>query len=84
MRELGWKVCHDDVDFFCNVFGDIIVTNPPFSKLESIFFRLRDLDKPFVLIIPPSKIYNQYLRRCYVGVMDRLQLIIPFAWKAMD
>ncbi|EEH54006.1 uncharacterized protein MICPUCDRAFT_62794 [Micromonas pusilla CCMP1545] len=32
LRTLGFKVIHDEVDFFENNLGDVIVSNPPFSR----------------------------------------------------
>lgn len=77
MKSLGWNVRHEDDDFFNCDYGDIIVSNPPFSILENVFNRLRTLNKPFILTIPPSKIFNVYFRRIFEDVMSSIQLIIP-------
>ena len=60
LEELGFNVIHEEVDFFTNDLGDIIVSNPPFSKLKEILLRLKELDKPFILICPSSKINTFY------------------------
>jgi hypothetical protein len=55
-------------------YGDIICSNPPFSKCKEIMGRLYELDKPFILILPASKITTSYFRRW----KDKgIQIIIP-------
>jgi hypothetical protein len=76
LKELGFNVLHEPVDFFENDLGDIVVSNPPFSKCPEILERLKSLDKPFILIIPSSKINTQYVRRLFCG-NNELQIIIP-------
>jgi hypothetical protein len=74
LKELGFNVIHQNIDFFDNNLGDIIVSNPPFSKLKEILIRLEELDKPFILIMPSSKINTQYFRR---WKDKNIQIIIP-------
>jgi len=50
LKELGFDVIHDEVDFFENDLGDIIVSNPPFSLSKAVIKRLFELDKPFIII----------------------------------
>jgi hypothetical protein len=74
LRELGFDVIHENLDFFTNDFGDIIVTNPPFSQTQKVLDRLFELDKPFIIILPCNKICTQYFR----GYKDKgIQLLIP-------
>ena len=54
LAELGFDVIHEDVDFFEHDLGDCVVTNPPFSELPRVLARLRELGKPFVVIMPCS------------------------------
>tara|TARA_R110001632_G_scaffold65860_1_gene155800 strand:- start:257 stop:739 length:483 start_codon:yes stop_codon:yes gene_type:complete len=75
LEELGFDIIHKEVDFFKNNLGDIIVSNPPFSKSKEILKRLKELDKPFILILPSSKINTQYVRENYKNT--ELQIIIP-------
>ena len=75
LTELGFNVIHEDIDFFENDKGDIIVSNPPFSKAKEILKRLKELDKPFILILPSSKINTSYVRENYKN--EGLQVIIP-------
>ena len=77
LKELGFDVIHKEVDFFENNLGDIIVSNPPFSQTQEILKRLKELDKPFILILPSSKINTQYVRENYKNKNSELQLIIP-------
>ena len=74
LRELGYDVIHEEIDFFENDEGDIIVSNPPFSQSKQVMDRLYELDKPFVVIFPSSKINTQYFRKW----KDKgIQIIVP-------
>lgn len=75
LQELGFDVIHEDVDFFENDFGDIVVSNPPFTKVPEVLERLVSLDKPFILIMPSSKINTQYFRKLFCS--KKVQIIIP-------
>ena len=75
LRELGFEVIHEPVDFFENDLGEIIVTNPPFSQYKAIMTRLRQLDKPFVIILPVSKITTATIRENFANTS--LQVVIP-------
>ena len=77
LEDLGFEVIHKEVDFFENNLGDIIVSNPPFSKCKEIMPRLKELDKPFILILPSSKINTQYFRENFKNSESKLQIIIP-------
>jgi hypothetical protein len=77
LKELGFNVIHNDNDFFESNEGDIIVSNPPFSQSKEILNRLKELDKPFILILPCSKICTQYIRENFKNTDDPLQIIIP-------
>jgi len=77
LTELGFEVIHEPVDFFENDLGDIIVSNPPFSKSKEILPRLKELDKPFILILPSSKIFTSYVRENFKDSDDPIQIIIP-------
>jgi hypothetical protein len=77
LTELGFKTIHKCVDFFENDYGDIVVSNPPFSKTKEVFERLVELNKPFIIILPSSKINTQYVRKLFLKQKDKLQIIIP-------
>ena len=55
LKELGFQVIHKPIDFFENDLGDIIISNPPFSKSKEVMNRMYEIDKPFILIFPASK-----------------------------
>ncbi len=74
LEELGFNVIHEPIDFFKNNKGDLIVSNIPFSKSKEIMNRLYELDKPFIIIMPSSKINTQYFRK---WKDKNIQLIIP-------
>ena len=75
LRELGFDVIHEPIDFFEEDRGDVIVTNPAFSLSKQVIQRLVDLDKPFIIILPASKICTSYFRD---NLMNKgLQIIIP-------
>tara|TARA_R100001460_G_scaffold25005_2_gene50282 strand:- start:649 stop:1149 length:501 start_codon:yes stop_codon:yes gene_type:complete len=75
LTELGFDVICKEEDFFNVDYGDIIVTNPPFSKKKEVFTRLKQLDKPFVIICPCSMITSQYFRNLFKD--EKIQIIIP-------
>lgn len=75
LTELGFNVIHKPIDFFKSNEGEIIISNPPFSQSKEIMKRLKELDKPFIIILPSSKINTQYVRENYKN--SNLQIIIP-------
>jgi hypothetical protein len=77
LSELGFTTIHEDIDFFENNKGDIIVSNPPFSKVKEVLTRVKELDKPFIFILPCSKINTQYVRTLFKDETEALQIIIP-------
>ena len=74
LEDLGFNVIHKDEDFFENNKGDIIVSNPPFSLAKEILKKLKEIDKPFILILPVSKITTSYMKDLF---KDNIQVIIP-------
>jgi hypothetical protein len=77
LQELGFNVIHEKVDFFENDLGDIVVSNPPFTKIPEVLKRLKEINKPFILIMPSSKINTQYFRKLFCNTEDPIQIIIP-------
>ena len=43
LRELGFDVIHEPIDFFENDLGEIIVSNPTFSLRQKVFTRLKEM-----------------------------------------
>ena len=77
-KDMGYDIIHEDKDFFSYTPDyEILVDNPPFSKKKEVFRRLKELDKPFILIMPSSKINTQYFRENYKNTDSQLQIIIP-------
>jgi len=73
-KEMGFDIIHEDEDFFDNDKGDIVIDNPPFSKWFEICKRLKELDKPFILIAFPKCFLTKKFQNLF---KDHLQLIIP-------
>jgi hypothetical protein len=75
-KEMGFDIIHEDKDFFSYVPEyDIIVDNPPFSKMKDICIRLKELDKPFILVAFSKVILLKWFQRLF---KNDLQIIIPF------
>tara|TARA_R110000823_G_scaffold45957_3_gene118274 strand:+ start:393 stop:881 length:489 start_codon:yes stop_codon:yes gene_type:complete len=76
-EEMGYDIIHIDKDFFTyepeNY--DIIIDNPPFSKMKEICIRLKQLDKPFILIAFSKVILMKWFQKLF---KEHLQVIIPF------
>ena len=78
LRELGCKeVIHEDIDFYEHDRGEVIVSNPPFSDTKRIMARMKELGKPFILIMPCSKLTTQYVRGNFKDTEEPLQIILP-------
>lgn len=75
LTELGCNVVHKDIDFFENNLGEIIVSNPPFSLRKKVFERLKELDKPFIILMFPIVLSCKWFLD--IGFNDKLQIIIP-------
>ena len=67
-EDMGYKIIHEDKDFFSYTPKyDIVVDNPPFSKIKEI-------DKPFILTMPNHTFQYKRFQRPF---KKHLQLIIP-------
>ena len=75
-KEMGFDIIHQDEDFFQNNRGEIIVDNPPFSKMKVICNRLKELDKPFIIIAFSKVLLMKWFQKLF---KDDLQVIIPFS-----
>ena len=75
LTDLGLNVIHEDIDFFENNKGDIIISNPPFTQKKEVFTRLIELDKPFIMISSQQVLFTQYFRNIMKDI--KLQIIIP-------
>ena len=73
---MGFDIIHEDKDFFSYVPEyDICIDNPPFSKMKEICIKLKELDKPFILVAFSKVILMKWFQRMF---KDHLQVIIPF------
>lgn len=73
--EMGFDIIHEDTDYFTNTFEyDILIDNPPFSKMKEITQKLKEDDKPFILILPTRYISIKYF---FKEFKDHLQVKIP-------
>lgn len=78
LRELGCQeVIHEAIDFYQSDRGEVIISNPPFSDCKNVMPRLRELGKPFILIMPCAKMNTQYFRRAFQDADSPIQIIIP-------
>ena len=75
LRSLGYEVIHKEIDFFESNEGEIIISNPPFSKKKEVFTRLIELDKPFIMLCSQSLLFTQYFKKIMTD--KKLQIIIP-------
>ena len=75
--EMGFDIIHEDKDFFTYTPEyDIVIDNPPFSKMKDICIRLKELDKPFILIAFSKVILLKWFQKMF---KDHFQVIIPFS-----
>jgi len=73
-KEMGYDIIHEDKDFFNYTPNyDIIIDNPPFSKKKEILEKLKNIDKPFILICPSMMISYKYFQKDFKDI----QIIIP-------
>jgi len=84
LNEMGFEnVIHKpypQYDFFNYEPEDygLVLSNPPFSEVKYIMPRLKALDKPFILIMPCSKITCGYFRDFVKDIEPHsLQIIVP-------
>ena len=69
-------IIHEDKDFFSYEPDDYgyIIDNPPYSKFQEIAIRLKELDKPFILIGFPKTFLTKKFQNLF---RNNMQLIIP-------
>jgi len=74
-NDMGFDIIHEDEDFFSYTPEyDMVIDNPPFSKKKEILARLKQLDKPFILIMPSVMLCYKYFQDDYKNI----QIIIPY------
>jgi len=82
LKELGYEIRYKDADFFTDEIlqpeeYDIIITNPPFTLKKETLKRLREINKPFILILPMTVIFTKYFHEIFGADSKDLQFIIP-------
>ena len=78
LKSKGLDVIHEDADFYANAKDleyDYILSNPPFQGCKKLFTFLKELNKPFVLLLPSVKIHTRYFAEFFKD--EELQIIIP-------
>ena len=74
-KDMGLDIIHEDKDFFSYTPDyDIIIDNPPFSLKKEVFNRLKELDKPFIIICPSMMLGYKYFQDKF---KNEIQIIIP-------
>ena len=74
-NDMGFDIIHEDKDFFSYTPEyDIIIDNPPFSKMKEISKKLKDLDKPFIIVCVSTLLLSKWFQNTF---KDHLQVIIP-------
>ena len=74
-QELGFDIIHQDRDFFSYTPDyEIIIDNPPFSTIKDVCVKLKELDKPFIIIARSNLLLTKWFRRIF---KEHLQVIIP-------
>ena len=80
LRQLRPKLHHVQQQLLANLIGVarallavVAAANPPFSELPRVLARLRELGKPFVVIMPCSTLTTRYFRDLFPDI----QVIVP-------
>ena len=74
LAELGFDVIYEDIDFFEQDLGECAVPKARFfSELPGVLARLRELGKPFVVIMPCSTLTTHYFGYPFPDI----QAIVP-------
>jgi len=75
-KDMGFDIIHEDKDFFSYTPEyDIMIDNPPFSKKKEILKKLKEIDKPFILIIPSVMLCYKYFQDYF---KNDLQMIVTY------
>jgi hypothetical protein len=74
LKEMGHEVIFKNIDFFNSNEGEIIVSNPPFTKKKEVLERLTLIDKPFIIIVPLATIVTKYFKEMF-GDDDDIEFI---------
>jgi Cft2 family RNA processing exonuclease len=73
--DMGFNIIHQDKDFFSYTPDyEIIIDNPPFSTIKDVCVKLKELDKPFIIIARSNLIFCRWFQKIF---KEHLQVIIP-------
>ena len=73
--EMGFEIIHPDKDFFSYTPEyDILIDNPSFSNMKDVCVKLKELDKPFIIVARSNLLLTKWFRRIF---KSHLQVIIP-------
>ena len=78
----GYKVIHSHIDEGKDFFSyepeesyDYIISNPPFSCKDEVLKRLRELNKPYAMLLPLPTLQGQkrfpYIKDCEALIFDK-------------
>ena len=81
-REEDFKVIASHIDEGKNFFSyepdesyDVIISNPPFSIKDDVLARLKELNKPYALLLPIPSLQGQkrfsYIKDCEALIFDK-------------
>ena len=77
LKNLGFNVICNGEDFFENDYGDIVISNPPYSIKKEVMERLFILEKPFMLILPNIILNTKYFIEWANKDKDLQIIILP-------
>ena len=86
LKKIRNNIIHTKEDFykFQPEEYDIIVDNPPFSPMPYIMKRLFEINKPFLIIMPISKLRTKYAGK-YLKDKEDITIIYPsFRFNYLD
>lgn len=81
-QELGLDVVYGHIDTGEDFFsfdepcGDIVVSNPPFSKRDQIFERLYEMDIPFALVMNFNGLFDSK-KRAKLFREHEIEILVP-------
>ena len=73
--EMGFDIIHEDKDFFTYTPEyDIVIDNIPFSKKREVLKKLKEIDKPFMILCSSVLMISTWFFKMF---KEDLQIIIP-------
>ena len=77
LKKITNNIIHSDKDFYKWKPDeyDIIIDNPPFRPMPKILERLFELDKPFMILCPISKLRTKYMKK---NIKDKKDITILY------